>query len=43
MVSEKQIKNGMKDEGKEHPWMSEKMRKQLVLDHVTLHPYMYRK
>jgi hypothetical protein len=42
-VTDDQIKRGIREESKEHPWLTPTEVKRLVLDHTNHHPYMYRK
>jgi hypothetical protein len=38
-----QFKRGVREEAKEHPHFTKKEIEQLVVDHLNLHKYMYRK
>ncbi len=37
----KQFKNGVREERKEHPWMTTEQLERLVSNHLSKHPYMY--
>lgn len=39
----RQFKRGVREESKEHPHFNKKEIEQLVVDHLTLHRFMYRK
>ena len=38
-----QFKRGIKEESKEHPHFSKHVIEELVTDHLTVHPFMYKK
>ena len=40
--SSKQFQRGLKEELKEHPQLGKAGAAQLVEQHITLHPYMYK-
>ena len=42
-VMDKQVRRGIAEESKEHPWLKKKQVGQLVEDHLKKHPFMYKK
>jgi hypothetical protein len=38
-----QFKRGVREEAHEHPHIPKKIIEELVTNHLTLHPYMYKK
>jgi len=41
--SSEQFKRGLREEMKEHPSLSKKDIERITSDHISLHPYMYKK